>query len=135
MFDLLAGLLGGELGGWWMGRRERRLPEQRRAAFARGEEVRIPCAVRYAGRTAWLHGELTLSATACYWTPPAMRTPRIDLDKARLEILGVRQVSGKESLEVNPSFAVMSCRIDGSELDLAMARSDLEMMGGPAPIR
>lgn len=129
MFELIASLLGGVFGAALSDRRQQRLATERRLRFARGEQVRFPCAVRHHGRTAWLHGELTASrAAGAYWTPPRMKTPRIDLDPARLEVTGVREVGTADALAVNPSFGIMSCRIDGNELDVALEKSHIEMM-------
>ncbi|GAB4051149.1 hypothetical protein [Catellatospora paridis] len=81
MFDLVAGLIGGLIGGSWAERSEVRRAEARRAALAAGEPVRVPCGIRDtgAGQTQWRHGDLLITADGAWWTPPGMNTRRIPL--------------------------------------------------------
>ncbi|MEU7820262.1 hypothetical protein [Catellatospora sp. NPDC049133] len=135
MLDLVAGLIGGLLGGGWAERRELRRAEARRAALAAGEPVRVPCGIRDtgAGQTQWRHGDLLITADSMWWTPPGMTTRRIALGPEGLTVHGNRAVSVREGWDVNPSCRILAVRVGERSLELAIPEADLAAVGAVLP--
>lgn len=136
VFDLVAGLIGGLLGGSGAERRERRRVEARRIALAAGEQVRVPCAMRDidAGQAQWRHGDLLMSPGGAWWTPPGMSTRRVALGPRGFTLGGSRPVAAGEGWDVNPSCLILAVRVDGRSLELAIPEADVALVSAVLPL-
>ncbi|MEV4415074.1 hypothetical protein [Catellatospora sp. NPDC049609] len=136
MLDFIAGMIGGWLGASWSQRRELRRARARQAALLAGEPVRIPCAMRDlgAGQTQWRHGDLLLAAGRAWWTPPGMSSRKVTLGPAGLTVTGDRPVTAQEGWGLNPACRVLSVRLDGREMELAIPGHDLTTAAQVLPL-
>jgi hypothetical protein len=126
VFETVGSILGGIFGSALGQRRESRHASERMKAFHQGRPVRVPCALRYEGETFWRHGDLILSRTESAWVPPKMTTGKIALPRQDIEIQSVRKATFKESMDVDPSCIIITCRLRGRGIDLAIPRKEMD---------
>lgn len=126
--DLLGSVLGGMVGDELSERRSAKATSKQLAAFAAGEAVTVPCALREPGAR-WRHGALRLVKGQAAWAARFRKAPEVTLTRRAATPVRARRVGAVEAVGVNPNLMVLSYQLDGATLELAVRPRDLPIVG------
>ncbi|GAA2031846.1 hypothetical protein GCM10009839_34820 [Catenulispora yoronensis] len=113
---MIVELLGGLIGGGFVGVRERRKRRARVAGLEQGEVVKVPCGLWHPAitRGQWGHGEATINSGLPTWAYSGIDR-QYRLAGGALTLGGVREPTGREAWSsVNPELRIASIDVGGS---------------------
>jgi hypothetical protein len=126
--DFLGDLLGSVLGDELTERRSAKATSKQLAAFAAGEVVAVPCALREPDAR-WRHGALRLVKGQAAWIPRFRKSPEVTLARGAATAVRSRRVGPAEAFGVNPNLFVLAYAVEGRTLELALRPRDLPILG------
>lgn len=137
LFDLLAGVAGGLVGGLVAMVFHRRRRRAAASNAARSRPVTVPAAMRRmeqgsaAGR--WRHGQAVIFGGEITWTPKGLLHGRQPYVLPDVVFGAARTVTRSEYLSLNPDLVILPCSASGETYELAILPDLVHFFRGDQP--